>query len=119
MHPYWYNPMLRVVDEADDVERSSCVIDHDAWIGANVTILPGCRRIGIGAVVGAGTIVTKDVPDFAVVVGNPGRVRGTRLDDAARAELLQRQPWLLDPGPAAAMMQGIAADLDLLDLFAR
>lgn len=48
-------------------------IKHDAWIGANVTILPGVE-IGAYAVVGAGAVVTKDVADYAVVVGNPAKV---------------------------------------------
>jgi len=46
---------------------------EDVWIGVNVTILPGVT-IGENAVVGAGAVVTKDVPDNAVVVGNPARV---------------------------------------------
>lgn len=44
-------------------------------IGANATILPGLT-IGQGAMIGAGTVVTKDVADFALVTGNPGRPRG-------------------------------------------
>ncbi len=48
-------------------------IKKNAWIGANVTILPGVT-IGENSVVGAGAIVTKDVPDNAVAVGNPARV---------------------------------------------
>ena len=48
-------------------------IKRNVWIGVNVTILPGVT-IGENAVVGAGAIVTKDVPDNAVVVGNPARV---------------------------------------------
>jgi UDP-2-acetamido-3-amino-2,3-dideoxy-glucuronate N-acetyltransferase len=44
-----------------------------ASIGANATILPGIT-IGRNAMVGAGSVVTKDVPDFAVVVGNPARI---------------------------------------------
>lgn len=51
------------------------VIEKGASIGANATILPG-RRVGRGALIGAGAVVTKDVPPFAVVTGNPGRVTG-------------------------------------------
>jgi len=51
------------------------VVEDGASIGGNATILPG-RRIGKKAMVGAGAVVTKDVPDFAIVVGNPARVVG-------------------------------------------
>jgi maltose O-acetyltransferase len=44
----------------------------DAWLGTGAIILPGIR-VGKGAVVGAGSIVTADVPDFTVVAGNPAR----------------------------------------------
>ena len=49
------------------------VIASDVWIGANTTILPG-TSIGLSAVIGAGSVVTKDIPPFAVAVGNPARV---------------------------------------------
>lgn len=49
------------------------VIGNDVWIGARVIILPGVH-VGDGAVIGAGSVVTKDVPDCAVVGGNPARI---------------------------------------------
>ncbi len=49
------------------------LIKHDAWIGAGATILPGVC-IGKHAIVGAASVVTKDVPDYAVAVGNPAKV---------------------------------------------
>lgn len=51
------------------------VVEDGASIGANATILPGVR-IGIGAMIGAGAVVTQDVPARATVVGNPGKVIG-------------------------------------------
>ena len=57
------------------------LICKGAWIGAGVTVLPGIR-IGKHAVVGAAAVVTKDVPDYAVAVGNPARV--IKLLDADR-----------------------------------
>ena len=51
-------------------------IGAGAWIGAHATVI-GCR-VGRGAVVGAGAVVTKDVPDYAIAVGSPARVIGER-----------------------------------------
>lgn len=53
-------------------EKPVCIMD-DVWIGGHVIILPGVQ-IGRGAVVGAGSVVTRNVPDFAIVGGNPARV---------------------------------------------
>jgi maltose O-acetyltransferase len=49
------------------------IIEDDVWIGARVIILPG-RKIGRGAIVGAGSVVTKDVPPYAIVGGNPVKI---------------------------------------------
>jgi maltose O-acetyltransferase len=49
------------------------IIGDDVWIGARAIFLPGCT-IGKGAIIGAGAVVTKDVPDYAVVGGNPARI---------------------------------------------
>lgn len=53
--------------------KADIVISDDVWIAANVTILKGVK-IGKGAVIGAGAVVTKDVPEYAIVVGNPAKV---------------------------------------------
>lgn len=50
------------------------LIGPDVWIGMRAVILPQCQQIGRGAVVAAGAIVTRDVPAYAVVAGNPARV---------------------------------------------
>jgi len=54
-------------------------IENDVWIGARAMILPGIR-IGKGAIIGSGAIVTKDVPPYAICAGNPARVIKYRID---------------------------------------
>ena len=67
-------------------------LGHDVWIGHGVVVLPGVS-IGTGAAVGAGAIVTKDVPPFAIVVGNPGRVLRSRFDERVVEDLLAIRWW--------------------------
>ncbi len=66
-------------------------LGNDVWIGANAVVLKG-RHIGDGAIVGAGAVVTKDVPPYAIVVGNPARVVKYRFD-AANVDFLCRLKW--------------------------
>ena len=55
-------------------EKTPLRIDDDIWIGARSIVLPGCKRIGKGVIIGAGAVVTKDVPDYAIVGGNPAKI---------------------------------------------
>ena len=59
--------------QAQPLEFARVVIDRNVWVGANATVVPGIR-VGEGAVIGAGAVVTHDVPAGAVVVGVPARV---------------------------------------------
>jgi acetyltransferase-like isoleucine patch superfamily enzyme len=63
------------VARADDWTLSPTHIGEGASLGSNATILGGIK-IGKGALIGAGAVVTKDVPDYAIVVGVPGRITG-------------------------------------------
>lgn len=56
-----------------DEEKTGVIIGNDVWIGANSVILPGVK-IEDGAVIGAGSIVTKNIPQNAIAVGNPAKV---------------------------------------------
>ena len=69
--------LITINHDPDPENRSTTygrpiVIEDKAWIGINSTILPGVR-IGYGAIVGAGSVVTKDVPPMTVVAGNPAK----------------------------------------------
>lgn len=68
-----------------------CEIGNDVWIGSGATIL---RRVtvGNGAVIGAGSVVTKDIPPYAIVVGNPAKVIRMRCEDKW-IERVERIQW--------------------------
>jgi acetyltransferase-like isoleucine patch superfamily enzyme len=59
--------------QAQPMRHKPLIIEDEAWIGAHVTVLPGVR-IGKGAVLGAGSVVTADIPPMAVAIGSPARV---------------------------------------------
>jgi acetyltransferase-like isoleucine patch superfamily enzyme len=59
--------------KAQPMRHKPLIIEDEAWIGAHVTVLPGVR-IGKGAVLGAGAVVTRDVPSMAIALGCPARV---------------------------------------------
>lgn len=62
-------------------EKSPVVIGEDVWIGANVIVLPGVS-IGDGSVIAAGSVVTKNVPEYSIVAGVPARVVRNRADNS-------------------------------------
>lgn len=73
--------------DVKDIERSTLTVGHDAWIGCRVIITSKCSHIGNGVVIGAGSIVTKDVPD-----GSPARVSRLRFDTNT-IELMEKSQW--------------------------
>lgn len=68
------------------------IIGHDVWIGADARILPGAR-IGTGVIVGTCAVVGGEIPDYSVVVGNPGRVIRSRFDAETVRRLLDIAWW--------------------------
>nr|WP_319636943.1 CatB-related O-acetyltransferase [Janthinobacterium sp. FT58W] len=77
-------------------------IGSDVWIGDGAFIKAG-TVIGNGAVVGMGAVVTKDVPDYAVVAGNPARIVKYRFDEETRLALSGSQWWTLDEEALTAL----------------
>ena len=71
--------------------KGDTVIGNDVWIGQNATIMPGVH-IGDGAIIGANSLVSKDVGPYTIVAGNPIRVIRKRFDDEL-IDLLERFKW--------------------------
>lgn len=68
------NPDVPIGSEPEAETNTPLEICGDVWIGARVIVLPGCKRIGAHSIIGAGAVVTHDVPDYAIVGGNPAKV---------------------------------------------
>ena len=78
--------VLLVASHIND-KSTDIIIEEDVWVGANVTLLAGAH-LGRGCVVGAGAIVSKEVPPYSVVVGSPARIisKTFELDDILKHE---------------------------------
>lgn len=94
LHPFFYNRHLGFVvrDTIADTADNPLEIGNDVWIGDRVTILSGCRRVGNGAVLAAGAVVTRDVAPYEVVGGVPARTIRMRFDDET-IKALERSRW--------------------------
>lgn len=96
MHPYQLisdSPRLyrEILNKEYDDLNNSVVIENDVWVGDNVVIIRG--TIGNGSIIGAGAVITRDVPPYAIVAGNPGHIIGFRFDDAKICDLLESKWW--------------------------
>ena len=76
---------------ADLPLKGDTIIGNDVWIGQNAVILPGVH-IGDGAIIGANSVVGKNVEPYTIVVGNPAKVLRKRFDDELIG-LLQSFKW--------------------------
>lgn len=110
-HPFFFNRHLGFI-EKDAMQFSKLEIGHDAWLGARAIVTPGCHRIGIGSVVAAGAVVTKDVPDFAIVGGNPARIIKFRFDPPTIDRILASRWWERSVKDCAAYMPYMTATVD-------
>ena len=97
-HAFLYTPNMGLMGDHDigyDRFSDVCEIGNDVWIGADAII---CRdvRIGDGAVIGAGAVVTHDVAPYTIVAGAPARYIKQRFDDETIEQLLNIRWWEFD-----------------------
>ncbi|MEU8849773.1 CatB-related O-acetyltransferase [Streptomyces sp. NPDC048564] len=94
--------------------RGDTAVGNDVWFGHQSTVMPGVR-IGDGAIIAAGSVVTADVPPYTVVGGNPARPIRQRFDDADVDRLLRAAWWdwpaELITDHARTIMAGTPADI--------
>lgn len=105
-HPFLYLPQFGVVATAASPAEPQ-VIEDDVWLGHNVTILPGCKRIGRGAVVGAGSIVRADVPRYAIMSGDPAKLVRYRFSASVRAAVEASRWWELSKDQLALGLRAV------------
>lgn len=72
--------------------KGDTVVGNDVWIGQNVTVMPAVH-IGDGAIIGANSVVAKDIPPYSIAVGNPCEVKRKRFDEDLIEYLLQIKWW--------------------------
>lgn len=91
--PYFYNTHFNGGRrEVKHPKRGNLEIGNDCWIGYGTIILNSCCKIGNGAIVGAGAVITKDVPPYAIVAGSPAKILRYRFDKETIA-LLEDSKW--------------------------
>ncbi|GAB3472925.1 CatB-related O-acetyltransferase [Nocardiopsis coralliicola] len=88
--------------------RGDTVVGHDVWFGYGALVMPGVR-IGNGAIIAAGAVVTSDVPDYGIAGGNPARLIRTRFDAATVDRLLAAAWWDWPAAHVAAHVRAIMA----------
>ena len=102
-HEFSYRDMSNYYDESlpfrpDDYQPGRrTIIGSDVWVGNNVCIKAGVF-VGDGVIIGQGSVVTKNVPSFSVVAGNPSRVIRYRFDDQTIRDLCCLKWWNFDIG---------------------
>jgi acetyltransferase-like isoleucine patch superfamily enzyme len=104
LHPYLYNPALGVV-ASEPFERTKFVVEDDVWIGHNAVITASAARIGRGAVVAAGAVVTRNVEPYEVVAGVPARRLRMRFDADCIAKIEESKWWLMSKAELQVLVQ--------------
>jgi acetyltransferase-like isoleucine patch superfamily enzyme len=95
-HPIFYlnnTPLPKIFSSVDFFETDKrTYIDHDVWIGQKALLMGGIK-VGVGAIIGAGALVSKDIPPYAIVAGVPAKIIRYRFDFETREELLRSKWW--------------------------
>ena len=86
--------------------KLNCTIKNDVWIGVDSVILRGVT-IGNGVIIGANSVVNKDIPDFAIAVGSPAKVIKYRFKKNKINKILKSKWWESDIDYARKLMKDL------------
>lgn len=86
--PFYCSTLTHIGDD-----NHTLVIEEDVWVGAGCILLPK-SKIGRGAIIGAGSVVTKEIPPYAIVVGNPAKIIGVKF---SIEEIIEHEKFLYPP----------------------
>ncbi len=95
LHAYLYNSSLGLFNGKDRVQETNCVIEDDVWLGHNSIVTPSVKIVGRGSIIAAGAVVTKDVPRYAIVAGNPAKIIRYRFDEETINQIEESRWWLM------------------------
>lgn len=95
--------------DGSHVSNGDVAIGHDVWLGSQCMVLSGVT-IGHGAVVAARAVVTRDVPPYAIVAGNPARIVRYRMSEERIAQLLARRWWDLPDAEVRRLIPVLMSD---------
>jgi acetyltransferase-like isoleucine patch superfamily enzyme len=98
-------------EDADSSSKGPVIIGNDVWVGAGAIILSGVK-IGDGAIVGAGSVVTHDVPPYCIVAGNPARIVRLRFSEDQIERLLKIAWWNWREDKIKANIKYLYGDID-------
>lgn len=96
-YPFSAGILSQTWNEASNIKghpatKGDIIVSNDVWFGYNSIVLSGVK-IGNGVVIGAGSVITKDIPDYAIVAGNPARIVKMRFSDEEISSLLKIAWW--------------------------
>lgn len=91
-HPFLYSSRIDP-NVYNNIPFQSKIIENDVWIGQNAILLPNAKKIGNGAIIAAGAVVTKDIPDYAIVAGVPAKIISFRFPTEQIEWLLKIKWW--------------------------
>jgi virginiamycin A acetyltransferase len=103
-HPYLYESRWGVIAQ-DIIDPPWLVIEDDVWLGQNTVIMPGCKFIGRGAIIGAGAVVTRDVPAYGIMTGVPASLKRMRFPPHVIKALEDSRWWELSRTELAHMVR--------------